>query len=355
MAAPLRVGLLGTGGVARLHAEALAAIDGVELAAVADTDRGRAASFAAEHDVPFSTAGLDALLDAGPFDAVHLCTPPAGHAEQTERVLAAGAHVVVEKPPALSLAELDRMTAAAASADRQLAIVFQQRSGTAAAHVKALLDSGALGRPLVALCQTLWHRTSEYYDVPWRGTWSSEGGGPTLGLAIHQLDLLGWLLGDWAEARGEFFRLERDIEAEDVGTGTVVFANGAVASVVTTVLAPRQASVLRIDTEFATIELEHLYGHDASHWRITPAPGVDASGWELPADDVPSGHAALLAPVYAALRGEGEWPQTQAAPARSLELVTALYGSARLGRALTPADLVGDLRGPLSAPIRARP
>ena len=90
------------------------------------------------------------------------------------------------RPP--SLDELEQMTDAASAAGRELAVVFQQRTGTAAAHVKRLLDSGALGRPLLAQCQTLWYRDAAYFAVPWRGKWETEGGGTTLGHGIHQLD-----------------------------------------------------------------------------------------------------------------------------------------------------------------------
>jgi predicted dehydrogenase len=70
------------------------------------------------------------------------------------------------------------------SADRPLAVVFQQRTGSAAAHVKALLESGSLGRPLVAVAQTMWYRDDVYYKVPWRGRFAAEGGGTTMSHSI---------------------------------------------------------------------------------------------------------------------------------------------------------------------------
>ena len=111
-----------------------------------------------------------------------------------------------------------------AAADRRLAVVFQQRTGSAAAHVRRLLDEGALGRPLVATCQTLWYRDAAYFAVPWRGKWATEGGGPTLGHGIHQIDLLAWLLGDWSSVQGQLWRLDRDTETEDVSTAVITFA-----------------------------------------------------------------------------------------------------------------------------------
>jgi len=355
-AGTMRAGILGTGGVARLHAEAIAALDGVELVAVADASATSATSFSEQHGLPQVFEDLAAMLAGGSLDVVHLCTPPAGHAAQAALAFAAGCDVIVEKPPALSLTEVEEMEASAADAGRMLAVVFQQRTGTAVAHLRRLLLEGAFGRPRIAICHTLWNRGEQYYAVDWRGTWAGEGGGPTLGLGIHQIDLLAYLLGDWESANGTFWRLDRDTEMEDLATGTIVFRSGAVASVVTSVLAVREESLIRIDTELATIELAHLYGHAHANWRITPAVGVPAdevARWALPEEEVPSGHDAFLRETYAALLARQPVPPVAAAAARGLELVTALYASARLGHAVSHDELDNDvsLRGTLIAPV----
>ena len=354
-ARPLRVAVLGTGAVAHLHAQALADLDGVRLVAAADPSAENLAAFSDAYGIPLRHGSLADLLRSTDIDVLHICTPPGGHADQAAAAFAAGAHVIVEKPAALSLDQLDGMLAAARAAGRELAVVFQQRSGSAAARVKELLDSGALGRPLTALCQTHWYRTAEYFDVPWRGTWAAEGGGTTLSHASHQIDLLAYLLGEWRSVRSSLWRLERDIEPEDLSHASLVFESGAVASVLSTVLAPRQSSLLRIDTEHATIELEHLYGHDHTNWHITPAPHVDevtAGSWHLPEHEVPSGHPALLAEIYSSLgAGEG-MPGLVAYPSRALEIVTGIYASAGLDRWVSRSDLSESaLRGPLEAPV----
>lgn len=335
-AARLCVALVGTGGVAQLHAQALQRL-GVELVAAIDRDAGRAAAFAEQYG--FGTSGTS-MDDLPPVDVVHLCTPPGVHAEQAEAAFALGAHVIVEKPPALTLTEVDRMSAAAERAGRLLAVVFQQRTGTAAAHVKRLLDAGAFGRALVARCDTLWYRGDDYFAVPWRGTWESEGGGTTISHGIHQLDLLAHLIGEVTEVTGQAWRLGRDIETEDVSTAVLRFESGAVASVLTSAISPRETSSIRIDTERATIELEHLYGHGHANWRITPAPGVEPDpSWAFPADEVPSGHMAYLDAVYGAIASGSALPDVATAPARSLEIVAALYASSRSGTAVSIASL----------------
>lgn len=342
MTTTLRCAIVGTGAIANLHAQAIAAHPHAELVAVTDMSPVAADAFAARYGAPAVHPSLDALLAAARPDVVHVCTPPVAHAEQTIAAFAAGAHVVVEKPPAPSLAELDAMRAAAVAAGRQLAVVFQQRTGTAAAHVRRLLQTGALGRPLIAVCQTLWYRDEDYFAVPWRGKWETEGGGTTLGHGIHQVDLLGYLLGDWATVQGRLWRLDRETQTEDASTATVTFAGGAVAQIVTSAVSPRETSSIRIDTQKATVTVDHLYGHGHENWAITPAPGFEdeADEWDLPAVEERSDHTLLLRDVFDALLDGRPLPDTAAEPARSFEIVAAIYASAAAdGAVVTPADL----------------
>ncbi|MFD8816246.1 Gfo/Idh/MocA family protein, partial [Streptomyces sp. NPDC059627] len=205
-----------------------------------------------------------------------------------------------------------------------------------------LLAAGALGRPLVAHCQTTWYRDTAYYEVPWRGRWATEGGGPAMGHGIHQMDLLLDLLGPWSEVRAMAGRLVHDVETEDVSTALVRFADGALATVVNSVLSPDEVSRIRIDCERATVELTHLYGHGNANWRITPAPGVpadEAAAWQDFGPDVPSSHLAQLRELVAAMR-VGERPRSSGADGRtSLELITALYKAAFTGTTVRAGDI----------------
>ncbi len=342
MSETLRCAIVGTGAVAHLHARAVQSHPRAALVAVTDVDSAKAADFAESWADPAVYDTLDALLRVERPDVVLICTPPAAHAAAAIASFAAGAHVVVEKPPAPSLEELDAMRAAAESAGRRLAVVFQQRTGTAAAHVRRLLGEGALGRPLFAVCETLWYRDADYFAVPWRGKWATEGGGTTLGHGIHQLDLLGHLLGDWASVQGRLWRLDRETETEDVSTATIVFRSGVVAQVATSAVSPRQTSSIRIDTQRATITVDHLYGHGHDNWQITPAPGyeAEAAGWAFPDAEERSDHAPLLRDVFDALLSGAALPPTADAPARSFELVSAIYASAAAdGAPITPETL----------------
>ena len=129
---------------------------------------------------------------------------------------------------------------------------------------------------------------------------------------------------------------------EDVSLAHVTFANGAVASVVNSVLSPREETYLRFDFERATVEVTHLYGYGDDDWRVTPAPGCRdevLKAWGHAEHGTRSGHAAQFAHVLAAL-GAGRRPPVGPAEAgRTMALVAGIYASAFTGRPVTPAQL----------------
>ncbi|CAM5655111.1 Inositol 2-dehydrogenase/D-chiro-inositol 3-dehydrogenase [Streptomyces tendae] len=270
-----RVAVVGTGAIVTgSHLPALAAhADRTELVAAVDVDPARLAAFCAR--VPGDVAGYastGAMLDAVRPDLVLVGTPPSLHREQTVAALEAGAWVLCEKPLWLSLAEYDDIAAAEEASGAYASVIFQHRYGSGASHARELITSGELGAPLVAHCQTTWHRDAAYYAVPWRGRWSTEGGGPTMGHGIHQYDLLLHLLGPWAEIRAMASRLVHATESEDVSTALVRFESGALATVINSVLSPDEMSRLRVDCADATVELTHLYGHRQRRLGLHPGP-----------------------------------------------------------------------------------
>ena len=342
---PVRIAIAGTGDVAMSHAAALTAGPGqARIVAAADTSRARLDAFLAAHRVRDGYDDIGKLLTGSRPDLVYLCTPPGLHRQQALACLRAGVSVLAEKPPALSLRELDEI-AAAASGPPWFATVFQHRFGNGQLRLKALAGSGLLGRPLLATCHTTWFRDQSYLDVPWRGRWETEGGGPTMGLGIHQMDMMLDALGDWTEVSAITRTLARRTETEDVSLAHVTFASGAVASVVNSLVSPRQESYLRYDFERATVEVTHLYGYRDEDWRVTPAPGQDdvLTAWQAAeagaADDGRSGHRAQFAAVLLALRDGTPPPVVPADSRRTLALVAAIYASGATGRPVAPADL----------------
>lgn len=346
----LRAAVIGTGAIVTgSHLPALAAhAERVELVAAVDIDAARLDAFreaAAAAGLPGVRGYTDlaAMLAEARPDLVLIGTPPSLHREQTIAALQAGAWVLCEKPLTLSLAEYDEIAAAEQATGAYASVVFQHRYGSGAVHARQLIASGELGAPLVAHCQTTWHRDTAYYAVPWRGRWATEGGGPTMGHGIHQYDLLLHLLGDWTEIRAMAARLVHDVESEDVSTALVRFASGAMATVVNSVLSPDEVSRIRIDCADATVELTHLYGHRNEDWVYTPRPGLDdeerVARWRTPAEDVPSSHTVQLGAVLDAYE-RGERPPGSGQEARrTIEFAAALYKSAFTGAPVRAGEI----------------
>jgi predicted dehydrogenase len=328
------IAIVGAGGIATVHAENLKRLGGrARIVAVVDVEAVRRDAFARRWSVPRSYASLDTMLRRESPDVIHLCTPPWLHRQQALACLARGHTVLCEKPPALSLAELADIETAESAGRGRFATVFQHRFGGGAQSIRKLVGDSRLGRPLTAVCNTLWLRTDEYFTVPWRGKWETEGGGPTMGHGIHQFDLLLSILGPWREVIGVATRMARATETEDLSCAIVTFDSGAVATVVNSLLSPRQTSYLRLDFEYATVELEHLYGYGDADWSVTPAPGHEeaVAAWESGLTGVASGHAAQFAAVLDALEAGTAPPVTIADTAATMKLIASIYASAFTG------------------------
>jgi predicted dehydrogenase len=361
-AEPVRVAIVGTGNIARNHARALATAGAAiapapsggppaTLVAAADVNDARLTAFCEEFAVEGAYPDLDDLLRKERPDLVHVCTPPGLHHVQALACLRAGASVLVEKPPAISLREFDEIAAAEgepAAAGPWFATVFQHRFGSGQQRLKALASAGDLGRPLLAICTTTWFRDQSYFDVPWRGRWDTEGGGPTMGHGIHQMDMLLDVLGDWTEVSAVTRTQARRVQTEDVSLAHVTFANGAVASVVNSVLSPREETYLRYDFERATVEVTHLYGYTDKDWRVTPVEEDEQdvlTAWESGSGETPgeapsrSGHASQFIQVLDALRAGRRPPVAPAESRRTMALIAAIYASAFTKRPVTPDDL----------------
>lgn len=331
------VAIVGTGGIAAIHARDLSTLpDRARIVAAVDVDAGRLAGFCDQWDVPGRYADLEDLLADRKPDLIHLCTPPFLHVRQATAALRSGVPVLCEKPPALSLSELDTL----AAFDTPFATVSQHRFGSGAVNLRNLMASGVLGRPMTAVCHTLWYRPDEYFAVPWRAKWHTEGGGPTMGHGIHQIDLLLSILGEWTEVVAVAARQARPTITEDLSAAIVTFADGTVATVVNSLLSLRETSYLRFDFEQATVELEHLYGYSDANWSFT---GPAASQWQAGLTGRASGHRAQFEAVFDAMDRSEPLPVTLDSARSTLELIAAIYASAftgaRVGRGtITPGN-----------------
>lgn len=344
----LKAVIVGTGGIARAHVDAIRSnASRVDLTAAMDIDPERVSGFCETHEIPRPYTDMAEMLEREQPALVHIATPPAFHARLAVQALEAGAWVLCEKPLCASLAEMDAIEDAERRTGNYCSSVFQWRFGSGGQHLKGLIDSGALGKPMVANALTTWYRTPGYYAVPWRGKWETELGGVTMGHGIHMMDFLLYLYGDWSEVRAMIGTLDREIEVEDVSMAIVRFAGGAMANITNSVLSPREESYMRFDFQKATVELHHLYRYQNENWTYSIHPGMEHTdefeGWKQLPTDVRSNHDEQLRQLIES-KAKGERPLVSGPQARrTIEFLASLYKSAFTGQPVRQGEIVpGD-------------
>ena len=221
-------GIVGCGMIARFHIQAIQAIPGASFVACFDQSPERSKALAAECGGVAYEKIEDMLADPH-VHIVTICTPSGSHMDPAVAAARAGKHVLVEKPLEITLERCDAIINACEAAGVQLGAILPSRFSPANLALKQAISEGRFGRLTLGDMYVKWWRTQEYYDSGgWRGTWALDGGGAYMNQAIHNVDLLYWLMGDVAEVCGLTATLAHDrIEVEDVGTAIVRFKNGA--------------------------------------------------------------------------------------------------------------------------------
>lgn len=323
------------GGIGRSHITEgyLPNADKFRLLGICDLDPGRMNSLADEYAVPRRTARFDDLLNWDDLDIIDICTPPMLHKPMILAALAAGKHVICEKPLVGSLADIDEVMAAEKLSRGRLMPVFQYRFGNGIQQAKAIIDAGLAGKPFVGTVETLWRREADYYAVPWRGKWKTELGGVLMGHAIHPHDMFVYLMGPLRSLYGRVATRVNPIEVEDCISASVELESGAIGSFTASLGSSDEITRIRLAFDNVTFESDHApYNPGAKPWTILPRnEGTKSAIADLLADwkDVPPRFTTQMAWFHDALESGGMLPVTSADSRRALEIVTAFYHSSR--------------------------
>jgi predicted dehydrogenase len=230
----MRTALVGCGKVGQIHARALATLAESELVAVCDIDTARVGSTAAQHGT-LAYSDFERMLGECRLDAICVATPHPLHAAPVLRAAEAGVAALVEKPLASSVQDCDGMLAAARRHGTKLGVISQRRWYEPVQRMKAAIDAGRIGQPVLGtFTMYSWRDPSYYQSDPWRGRWDTEGGGVLVNQSPHMLDLLGWLMSDEvAEVSGYWANLNHPaVEVEDCAVAILRFRRGGLGSIV---------------------------------------------------------------------------------------------------------------------------
>lgn len=230
----LRVGIIGCGAIAQKHFDSFCEIPEAQVTALVSRNAQRARELAGGREIPVYPS-CEALFAQDAVDAVSICTPSGLHGEAAIAAANAKKHVIVEKPPEVTLQKIDAMINACRQNGVQLHCIFNSRYRPGNAFLKGAVEAGRFGRLLSAGAQVRWYRTPQYYrDGDWRGTWALDGGGALMNQSIHFIDLLLWLAGEVSQVFGFAGTLLHNIETEDTAVAALRFANGALGTFVGT-------------------------------------------------------------------------------------------------------------------------
>lgn len=328
----MRVGLIGCGFIGLKHVEAIARMPDAQLVALSDTmpDRMRAAwqSFMANGEyktlpAPGFYTSYEALLADREVELVAVTTPSGSHGEICRAALAAGRHVIVEKPMTLDLAEARTLVDIASRRHLKLAVCHQKRFMPHLRAARDMMQSGHLGRLVLGSVSLICNRSDEYYrSAAWRGTWKMDGGA-VLNQGIHDVDLLCWLIGGVRSVTGQASRLLRPIEAEDTAVISMTMESGALCRVeVTTCSTPAFFSEeLTLVGSEATLRLSGKNLENIEAWGVDP-----------PAFGKVDTYQALYQDMRNAIVDDRDPLVNGRDALRTLETIFAFYTSVRTGQ-----------------------
>jgi predicted dehydrogenase len=333
MTRKIGIAVIGLGPAALPHSRSLLDLaERVDVRHVVSRSQQRLDAYRQQFPFP-GTTEIEAALADPAVEAVLVLTPPSSHLAVSERCLAAGKHVLVEKPLELTAARGRELVAAARQAGKVLGVVLQHRFRPASQRLKAALDAGELGEVEAALLQVPWWRPQSYYDEPGRGTLARDGGGVLLTQAIHSLDLFRSLVGvsRVVAAQIRTTGLHR-METEDYVGALLETANGAPATLVTTTAAypghPERIEIIGRQGHAALVggrlELSFLDGRR----ETVEAEGSTGSGANI-MDFPHDAHRAVIADFLDAIEREGEPVVTGEEALASQRLIDAILLAGR--------------------------
>ena len=332
----MRVGIIGTGAIANMHARAYKAI-GYEITVCTNGNEERGKAFAEANGAEF-VRNYEDVCRHPKVDYVDVCTFPSFRLQAVELCAATKKHVLVQKPMAISIETAQKMVDLAKNAGITLGVVSQHRFDESTIFIARAIADGRMGKILQADAYVKWYRSAQYYSRPVKGAWDVEGGGALINQAIHQVDILLSLAGPVKDVVGtwQLGALHR-IESEDVVNAMMRYQSGATGIIqASTAIWPGYSERVEIHGTKGTAVLT---GDKLTTWDVQddvgePAP-VESSVMSGASDPM----AIPLTPFERQFRDFGEACQTGRAPVvsgeegmKALQLVLGVYQSCREDR-----------------------
>jgi len=269
----IRFAVVGCGNIGSRHLHHITSNSEAELVGLCDNDGAVAAKYATQCNVPAFT-DYSEMLNRSNADVVSICTPHALHAPMTIEAVAAGKHVLVEKPMALTVSDALRMKDAAAAKGVHLMMVWQNRYNVPVQLTYNALRDRRLGRIFMVHCSVLWNRPQGYYDSsPWRGSTRLEGGA-LYTQCSHFVDLLIHFFGEIESVNSVGDTKNHSIEIDDCGAAILQFHSGVLGTITYTTCVHNKnyEGSITIVGEKGTIKIGGEYLNTIEFWNVENFP-----------------------------------------------------------------------------------
>ncbi len=333
----IRFALVGCGRISKNHIQAIDKHEETcELVDVCDIDSEALAATVGKTGAN-GHRSLGDLLEKSSADCVILATPSGLHSDQTVRIAQSGRHVMTEKPMATRWSDGLAMVEACDEAGVKLFVVKQNRQNATLQLLKKAIDGGRFGRIYSVAVNVFWTRPQDYYDsADWRGTWEFDGGA-FMNQASHYIDLLDWLIGPVDSVMAYTGTLARNIQVEDSGVAALHWRNGAMGTLNVTMLTyPKNyEGSITILGEKGTVRIGGVAVNEIQQWEFADEREGDdsiADASYATTSVYGFGHPLYYDNVIKTLRGEEKAKTDGREGLKSLELLIALYLSARDGK-----------------------
>ncbi len=333
------VGIVGVG-IGKEHIEGYQQLPEMfAVTAVTAATPAEAQEAAQQFNIPHVVADFDALCARDDIDIINICTPNHLHLPMALQALAAGKHVVLEKPIAGSLADIDHLIQAEAASGKRVMPIFQYRFGHGLQKLKALQAAGLTGKTYLTTVETLWRRRAEYYAQPWRGKWDTELGGALVTLAIHAHDVLCYVVGPVKSVMVRLKTAVNPIETEDTVAAALEMADGSLATLAITTGSSKEISRHRFCFENMVAESSlNPYNNSAGPWQFhgdTPEIQAQIDAVLAEFTPLPERFTGQFYRFHQSLTQGTDLPVALADARQSAELLTALYDSGRTETAVS--------------------
>ncbi len=334
---PIRVGLVGCGRISKNHFGSIEQqAQDTQLAAVCDVDPKALRAHTDQYQVPGYVSMAD-MLATEQLDLVALCTPSGLHPQQAILAAQHGVHVLTEKPMGTRFADGLAMVKACDLAGVRLFVVKQNRRNATLQLLKQAVDQGRFGRIYNVAMNVFWTRPQDYYDQGsgWRGTWELDGGA-FMNQASHYIDLLNWIVGPVESVMAYTSTQARHIEAEDSGVAAIKWRSGAMGTLNVSMLTYPQnlEGSITILGEKGTARIGGVAVNEIQEWQFADGRLEDEqvkTASYATTSVYGFGHPLYYQNVVDVLRGRAE-PETDGRSGlKSLELLVAIYRSAKDG------------------------